>query len=54
MAAVCRVDGMRGRGDDRAAARLGLCGPELRLPMTQLTLAHQPIVEAALKASGLL
>ena len=37
-----------------AAARLGLCGPELRLPMTQLTLAHQPIVEAALKASGLL
>jgi len=37
-----------------AMARLGLCGPALRLPMTTLSAAHQPVVEAALRASGLL
>ena len=37
-----------------AMARMGLCGPALRLPLTPLTTANQPVVEAALKASGLL
>jgi 4-hydroxy-tetrahydrodipicolinate synthase len=37
-----------------AMARLGLCGPALRLPMTPLAQAHQGAVEAALRASGLL
>ncbi|RYF58764.1 MAG: 4-hydroxy-tetrahydrodipicolinate synthase [Comamonadaceae bacterium] len=37
-----------------AAARLGLCGPTMRLPMTALTPANEPVVEAALRASGLL
>ncbi len=37
-----------------AMARLGLCGPAMRLPMTPLTPANQPVVEAALRASGLL
>jgi 4-hydroxy-tetrahydrodipicolinate synthase len=37
-----------------AMARMGLCGPALRLPLTPLTPAHQPTVEAALRASGLL
>ncbi|MFM8610567.1 MAG: 4-hydroxy-tetrahydrodipicolinate synthase [Burkholderiaceae bacterium] len=37
-----------------AMARLGLCGPAMRLPMTPLTAANQPVVEAALRASGLL
>jgi 4-hydroxy-tetrahydrodipicolinate synthase len=37
-----------------AMARLGLCGPTLRLPMTPLEAANAPVVEAALKASGLL
>ena len=37
-----------------AAARLGLCGHALRLPLTQLSAGQQPVVEAALKASGLL
>jgi 4-hydroxy-tetrahydrodipicolinate synthase len=37
-----------------AMARLGLCGGALRLPMTPLTAANQPVVEAALRASGLL
>jgi 4-hydroxy-tetrahydrodipicolinate synthase len=36
-----------------AMARLGLCGPALRLPMTPLSAAAQPVVEAALRASGL-
>jgi 4-hydroxy-tetrahydrodipicolinate synthase len=35
-------------------ARLGLCGPTLRLPMTELDTAQQPVVEGALRASGLL
>jgi len=37
-----------------AANRLGLCGPTLRLPMTELTAANQPLVEAALRDVGLL
>ncbi|MEW6695563.1 4-hydroxy-tetrahydrodipicolinate synthase [Tepidimonas thermarum] len=37
-----------------AMARLGLCGPTLRLPMTPLSAHHQPAVEAALRAAGLL
>ena len=37
-----------------AMARMGLCGGALRLPMTPLATANQPVVEAALRASGLL
>ncbi len=37
-----------------AMARMGLCGHALRLPLTQLSTGQQPVVEAALKASGLL
>ena len=37
-----------------AMQRMGLCGPTLRLPMTELSQSHQPVVEAALKASGLI
>jgi 4-hydroxy-tetrahydrodipicolinate synthase len=37
-----------------AMARMGLCGPTLRLPLTPLTESYQPVVEAALRASGLL
>ena len=37
-----------------AAARLGLCGGTLRLPMTELEATHQPLVEAALVETGLL
>jgi 4-hydroxy-tetrahydrodipicolinate synthase len=37
-----------------AMARMGICGGALRLPMTPLTTANQPVVEAALRASGLL
>jgi 4-hydroxy-tetrahydrodipicolinate synthase len=37
-----------------AMARLGLCGPALRLPMTPLSAANQGAVEAALRACGLL
>ena len=37
-----------------AMARLGLCGGTLRLPMTPLSAAFEPTVEAALRASGLL
>ncbi len=37
-----------------AMARMGLCGPALRLPMTPLSPANQPVVEQALKACGLL
>jgi 4-hydroxy-tetrahydrodipicolinate synthase len=37
-----------------AMARLGLCGGTLRPPMTPLTPAAQPLVEAALRAAGLL
>ena len=37
-----------------AMARMGLCGGTLRLPMTQLTKSQHPVVEAALRASGLI
>ncbi|PUE41226.1 4-hydroxy-tetrahydrodipicolinate synthase [Limnohabitans sp. Bal53] len=37
-----------------AMQRMGLCGPTLRLPMTELSPSQQPVVEAALKASGLI
>ncbi len=37
-----------------AMARLGLCGPTLRLPMTPMEASNVPVVEAALQASGLL
>ncbi len=37
-----------------AAARMNLCGGTLRLPMTELTSANQPVVEEALRAVGLL
>ena len=37
-----------------AMQRMGLCGGTLRLPMTPLTPANAPVVEGALRASGLL
>jgi 4-hydroxy-tetrahydrodipicolinate synthase len=37
-----------------AMSRMGLCGGSLRLPMTELSKPQQPVVEAALRASGLL
>ena len=37
-----------------AMNRMGLCGPALRLPMTELSEAQRPVVEAALKACGLI
>lgn len=37
-----------------AAARLGLCGPNLRLPMTELTPGNHATVERAMHAVGLL
>ena len=37
-----------------AMNRMGLSGPALRLPMTELSEGQRPVVEAALKASGLL
>ena len=37
-----------------AMARLGLCGATMRLPMTDMSPANGPVVEAALKASRLL
>jgi len=37
-----------------AMARLGLCGDTLRLPLTELGVANQPKVEAALREAGLL
>ena len=37
-----------------AMSRLGLCGPTLRLPMTQMEAGNVPVVEAALRASGVL
>lgn len=36
-----------------AMAQMGLCKPALRLPMTALSPAQQPVVMAAMKASGL-
>lgn len=37
-----------------AAARMGLCGPAMRLPMTELEAAYQPGVESALRELGLI
>lgn len=37
-----------------AVARMNLCGGTLRLPMTPLTSANEPIVEGAMRAAGLL
>ena len=37
-----------------AMARMGLCGGALRLPMTPLAPAHEPVVEQALRDAGLL
>jgi len=37
-----------------AMHRLGLAGPTLRLPMTELTQANAPVVEGALRAAGLI
>ena len=37
-----------------AMARMGLCGPTMRLPLTPMSAQHQPTVEAALKASQLI
>ena len=37
-----------------AMARMGLCGPTLRLPMTPLEASNVPTVEAALRATGLI
>ena len=37
-----------------AMTLMGLCGPTMRLPMTELTPANQPSVETAMKNAGLL
>ena len=37
-----------------AMHRMGLCGPTLRLPMTELTSANVPLVEGALRCAGLI
>jgi 4-hydroxy-tetrahydrodipicolinate synthase len=37
-----------------AMARMGLCGGTMRLPMTPLATANEPVVEGALRASGLI
>ena len=37
-----------------AMKRMGLCGGAMRLPMTELTPANEPVVEAALRAAGLI
>ena len=37
-----------------AMKRMGLAGPTLRLPMTELTSANEPVVEGALRAAGLI
>jgi 4-hydroxy-tetrahydrodipicolinate synthase len=37
-----------------AMARMKLCGPTLRLPMTPLTSANESVVEHALRATGLI
>ena len=37
-----------------AMARMKLCGPTLRLPMTPLTQANEAVVEGALSATGLI
>jgi 4-hydroxy-tetrahydrodipicolinate synthase len=37
-----------------AMHRMGLAGPTLRLPMTELTKANEPVVEGALRSAGLI
>ena len=37
-----------------AMKRMGLAGPTLRLPMTELTPDNEPVVEGALRAAGLI
>ncbi|MBU3710254.1 MAG: 4-hydroxy-tetrahydrodipicolinate synthase [Limnohabitans sp.] len=37
-----------------AMARMGLCGPALRLPLTAMSKSFEPTVEAALRDSGLI
>ena len=37
-----------------AMSRLGLCGGTMRLPLTELAEPNRPVVEAALRATGLL
>jgi 4-hydroxy-tetrahydrodipicolinate synthase len=37
-----------------AMARMGLCGETMRLPLTPMTRSLEPLVEAALKDSGLI
>ncbi|TQF08507.1 4-hydroxy-tetrahydrodipicolinate synthase, partial [Myxococcus llanfairpwllgwyngyllgogerychwyrndrobwllllantysiliogogogochensis] len=37
-----------------ALQRMGLCGGTMRLPMTPLSSASEPVVEAALRSAGLL
>ena len=37
-----------------AMARMGLCGPALRLPMTRLDSAHEATVADALRVCGLI
>ena len=37
-----------------AMARMNLCGGTMRLPMTPLSASFEPVVEAALKSSGLI
>jgi 4-hydroxy-tetrahydrodipicolinate synthase len=37
-----------------ALSRMGLCGPTVRLPLTPLSSALEPLVESALKDSGLI
>jgi len=37
-----------------AVARMNLCGGTLRLPMTELSPANAPVVEAAMREVGLL
>jgi 4-hydroxy-tetrahydrodipicolinate synthase len=37
-----------------AVARMGRCGHALRLPLTQLTPANQPVLERVMQATGLI
>ncbi|MEF9948630.1 MAG: dihydrodipicolinate synthase family protein, partial [Comamonas sp.] len=37
-----------------AAARMGLCGPTMRLPMTPLSKEYEALVEGALSKVGIL
>jgi dihydrodipicolinate synthase/N-acetylneuraminate lyase len=37
-----------------ALERMGLCGGTMRLPLTRMEAAYEPVVEAALRGAGLL